>query len=186
MTESCGIPRSRGRRTSDDVILDFLIIAAAFQRRVVMSVVLMYAHTRKGAAMRILPTTFLGIAMLGAAIVPVWSQAQPASRTAPLGSSTGATAAALCSGRCAWQMLRNESALIPRKDFTRTMDRLGGGSVNPAPTGKAVLGSNNARVPVAATAKPVIVQPQPKTPDTNFSYGAGSSGGKKDVFKPPR
>lgn len=160
--------------------------------------------------MRILPTTVLGIAMLGAAIVPAWCQAQPASRTAPLGSSTGATAAAIGPKVNDRTIMRNDiyyymkdhkpvyrngkAYFIRHPSEPRDhlgINRLGGGSsINPVLTGNAAaLRGSNARPSAAATVKPavgsVIVQPQPKTPDTNFSYGAGG-GGKKDVFKQPR
>ena len=163
--------------------------------------------------MRIAATAILTVTILGAAIVPGWCQAQPASRTAPLGSSTGATAAAIGPKVNDRTIMRNDiyyymkdhkpvyrngkAYFIRHPSEPRDhlgINRLGGGSsINPVLTGNAAaLRGSNARVPVAAaaTVKPAVgsvtVQPQPKTPDTNFSYGAGSGGGKKDVFKQPR
>jgi hypothetical protein len=131
--------------------------------------------------MRILAAGLLSIAILGAAITPGWCHQPPKK----LGAD--ATATPPCGTQQCKLMESGRQSARPN-----AMDRLGGGSANPVRTGKAALGGTNARAPVtaAATVKPavgsVVVQPPPKTPDTNFSYGAGSGGSKKDVFKQPR
>jgi hypothetical protein len=136
--------------------------------------------------MRIIPAAFLSIAFLGVAVSPGWCP-EPADQKAPLTGSKGATAARVgpsCDHQC--------RLLMQTRERNSAMDRLGGGSVNLGQSGKAVggnrprpLGWTGAAVKPAGNA--AIVQPPPKTgPDTNFSYGAGSGGGKKDVFRAPR
>src|SRR5688572_14344009 len=124
--------------------------------------------------MRTVATALLSVAFLGATISPGWCP-EPASLTTPLGSSTGATGAAVGGGPGAKNRL-----LVAPPPSSAAMDRLGGGSAYRPPGGGInKTGSRSGTTPMKnaqqntpqAQPRGPVVPARPSGPDRNIDYG---------------